>query len=63
MGLTLMKAKTYSLIEKCVEEGIRHGFSKAHKHDMNPSQSVIEMSIHDAVMLEISEWFTFDELE
>jgi len=58
-----MKAKTYALVEKCVEEGIRRGFSKAYKHDLDPSQLVIETSIHDCVMLELTEWFTFDELE
>ena len=56
-----MKAKTYQLIQECVENGVQLGFNRAHKHTDTPSNDELQNKIIDSVMLEICEWFTFDE--
>jgi hypothetical protein len=56
-----MKAKTYQLIQECVENGVQLGFNRAHKHTDTPSDDELQNKIIDSVMLEICEWFTFDE--
>lgn len=61
-----MKAKEYLLLERCVEDGILRGINRAHKHlidDEFPSREELEMHIQQAIMLEISEWFDFEELK
>jgi hypothetical protein len=58
-----MKAREYRLIEMCVEQGLRHGHNRAHKHSLHPSEEQIFDAQRDAVMLEIGEWFVFEELE
>jgi hypothetical protein len=56
-----MKAKTYQLIQECVENGVQLGFNRAHKHTDTPSDEELQNKIIDSVMLEICEWFTFEE--
>lgn len=56
-----MKAKTYNLIRHCVENGINYGWNRAHKHVSDPSPEQIKNAIEDAVMNEVSEWFTFED--
>ena len=56
-----MKAKTYNLIRQCVENGTSYGWNRAHKHVSDPSPEQIKNAIEDAVMNEISEWFTFED--
>ena len=56
-----MKPKFYFILETAIEEGVRRGFYKAHKHDENPSEDVVISSIEDAVMASIHEYFTFED--
>jgi hypothetical protein len=58
-----MKAKTYQLIQECVENGVQLGFNRAHKHTDTPSDDELQNKIIDSVMLEICEWFSFNEDE
>jgi len=58
-----MKPKTYKLIEMAVEEGVRRGWYRAHKHNSNPTENLIKEAIEDAVMSAINEYFQFDESE
>jgi hypothetical protein len=58
-----MKPKVRVLLEQCIENGIKRGYYRAHKHTINPSEEVICASIEDAVMGEIHEWFDFDEIK
>ena len=55
-----MKPKTYSLMERCVEDGVAYGYRRAFKHTDNPHEEVILDSIVSGVMLELSEWFDFE---
>jgi archaeosine-15-forming tRNA-guanine transglycosylase len=56
-----MKPKTRVILEMAIEQGVRRGYSLAHKHVENPSEAAIIERIEDCVMSEIYEYFTFDE--
>jgi len=56
-----MKVKTLVILEQAIEEGVRRGYSRAHKHVDNPTEGAILDSIEDCVMSQIYEYFTFDE--
>ena len=56
-----MKVKEYNLLTQCVENGVEHGMRRAYKYDDKPSNEQIKQTIVDSVLLEISEWFNFDE--
>jgi len=55
-----MKAKMHVILEMAIEQGVRRGYSRAHKHVENPSEDCIIEQIEDAVMSQIYEYFTFD---
>lgn len=59
----MMKPKTYNLLDRCIEDGIDYGYTRAHKHNDTPDPIWIKEQIHQAVMNEISEWFDFEELK
>lgn len=58
-----MKPRTYEILRRAVEEGVRYGLSRARKHVESPSDAQIESAVEEAVMNEICEYFTFDEAE
>lgn len=57
-----MKPNIHRILEMCLSDGISHGFARAHKHTDTPDRSVIETSIYDAIMLQIDEYFDFEEI-
>jgi hypothetical protein len=57
-----MKANTYKILQDCIENGIRCGWNRAHKHTDTPEENVVFDRIEDAIMLEINEYFVFEEL-
>jgi hypothetical protein len=58
-----MKPKFYVILEQAIEEGVRQGWHRSHKHVENPTEGAIIEAIEDAVMSSIHEYFTFDEDE
>lgn len=58
-----MKAKTYFILNQCVERGVQRGYRRAHKHVENPTESAILDSVENCVMAEIVEYFSFDDHE
>jgi hypothetical protein len=56
-----MKPKFYNVLEMAIEEGVRYGYNRAHKHLENPSENVIIDSIVENVMNSINDWFDFEE--
>ena len=58
-----MKPKIYHILNIAIEEGVRQGWHRAHKHVENPSEQNIKEAIEDAVMSAIHEYCTFDESE
>lgn len=55
-----MRPKIKVILEQAIEEGVRRGYSRAHKHIENPSEGAIIEHIEEAVMSSIYEYFTFD---
>lgn len=55
-----MKPHTYKLMARCIEEGVRFGIHRAHKHTDKPSLEQLEEAIYQAVTGEICEWFIFE---
>ena len=51
--------KAYNLLDRCVEDGVRYGLSRAYKHTDTPTQEHMENEIALAVMNEICTWFDF----
>lgn len=58
-----MKAKSYNILVRAIEEGFEYGWNRAHKHLENPSKEVIQNAINDAIINEICEYFSFDDEE
>lgn len=58
-----MKVNEYKVLQDCIERGISIGYSRAFKHTDTPSDQAIKSAIEDAVMLEICEYFEFDEVK
>ena len=56
-----MKPKIHVILSQAIEEGVRRGYSRAHKHNEDPSEEVICHTIEDCVMSAIYEYFTFDD--
>ena len=56
-----MKPKTRVILEMAIEEGVRRGYSRAHKYVEQPTEGAIIESIEEHVMSAIYEYFTFDE--
>ena len=55
-----MKAKVRVILEMAIEEGVRRGYSRAHKHNEDPSEEIICETIEECVMSAIYEYFTFE---
>lgn len=58
-----MKPRTYSILSDAVEEGALLGVKRAYKHNDAPTDEQIADSITTAVMLCITERFSFDDNE
>lgn len=58
-----MKVKTYVILERAIEEGVARGWNRAHKHVENPTPEHIMAEILQAVMVDICNVFSFDEIE
>jgi hypothetical protein len=58
-----MKPKTRVILEMAIEQGVRRGYARAHKHVENPNEGSIIAHIEECVMGEIYEYFTFDSEE
>ena len=55
--------KTYTILSEAVELGLSRGYKRAFKHTDNPDEDSILQCQLDAIMLEISDRFKFEELE
>lgn len=55
-----MKPNYYKIIQECVERGIDSGYQRAFKHSDTPSEEVIKEEIERYVMLNICDYFDFN---
>ncbi len=56
-----MRVKSYPVLVRAVEEGVRYGWNRAYKHTATPTPDHVQDAIAQAVLNEIAEYFTFDE--
>ena len=56
-----MKPKFRAVLLMAIEEGVRYGYNRAHKHTENPTANVVMDHITQNVMDCIDEWFDFDK--
>lgn len=59
----MMIPKSYLVLQRAIEEGIEAGYVRSFKYVENPTEAQIKDSIFEYVMLEIGNFFTFDEDE
>jgi hypothetical protein len=57
----VMKPRFHVILEQAIEEGVRRGWRRAHKHVENPTEESIWEQIEDGVMSSITEYFSFDD--
>lgn len=57
----MMKPKFSLILEQAISEGVRYGYSRAHKHVENPTEGAVIEHIEEAVMSSIYEYFDFDQ--
>jgi hypothetical protein len=58
-----MKADAYKVLSECVERGTQAGLRNAFKHNDKPDHEYIVEKIHYYIMLEVCEYFNFDDNE
>ena len=56
-----MKEKEYTVLSDCVERGVQLGMTRAYKHTDFPTNDQLMSAMFDAVLLEICEYFDFDD--
>ena len=56
-----IRVNTYAVLARAAEEGVAYGWSRGHKHTQTPSPEAVQQAIEDAVMNEVSVWFSFDD--
>ena len=54
-----MQANEYAIIERAIEEGIRQGWRRAHKHTECPNEQVVFEALENSIMSNICEVFFF----
>jgi len=54
-----LKANTYAVLARAVEEGLDYGYRRAYKHTDTPSEDGLKEEIRLAIMNEICEVFEF----
>ncbi len=57
-----MKPKILPVLEMCIENGLAYGYTRAFKHDDDPTEEQITQAIKDAIMHEIYEWFDMENV-
>jgi hypothetical protein len=48
------------LLELCIENGLKRGFMRAHKHTDKPDERVITEAVERAIWEELDEWFNWE---
>jgi len=56
-----IRLDTYKIIDSTIENAIRYGYVRAHKHIENPSENHMIQEIHHAVMNDLCDILKFDD--
>ena len=55
-----MRVNERILLERCIEDGLRDGWRRAHKHVEQPTEAGMRECMWDAIWLHIDEFFNFE---
>jgi len=58
----VMRCRVYDVLSRAVDEGVTEGWRKAHKHTDTPGEDRLRETIAEAVLSEILEYFTLDDM-
>jgi hypothetical protein len=58
-----MKPKFRNVLEMALEEGVRFGWNRAHKHNPEPDVDAAADAIVSEIMNSLDSWFNFEEEE
>ena len=56
-----MTPKFIPVLEMCIDNGVGLGYSRAFKHNDNPTEDSIKENITRAILEELDQWFDMDE--
>lgn len=56
-----MKIKVVTLLDHCIDTGIRHGITHAFKYTETPNEEIIIESISNAIHEQLWEFFYFED--
>jgi len=56
-----MKPKFRSVLEVAIEDGVRMGWNRAHKHNPEPTIESATDSIVNEIMNSLDSWFDFED--
>lgn len=56
-----MKPRFDLVLDQCIENGLKLGFSRAHKHEDNPREETLRFHLQQAIWEEIHEWFDMEQ--
>jgi len=56
-----MKPNFRKVLEMALEEGVRYGYNRAHKHVENPHEDAVVDNVVDGAMNSLYEWFDFED--
>lgn len=59
----MLRPKSYPVLLQAVEEGVLHGYNRAHKHVDKPDEVLLVDSIVKYTMQSILEWFEIETVE
>lgn len=57
----MLKPNTYKLLQRCIEDGVRLGVARAHKHTEEPTYDELYEALENALMNEMLEWFDIED--
>lgn len=60
IAISQLRPKTWVVLETAIEEGVSRGFSRAHKHNDNPSEEDYRRHVQECVLSAICDWFHVD---
>lgn len=56
-----MKLRFHTVLQRAIEEGVAHGWRRAHKHTDTPDFGAVQDAIRSAIMLEVDTFFDLGE--
>lgn len=56
-----MRVRAYEVLHRAIEEGLEHGWRRAHKHTDTPDEASLKEEVLQGIVNEVCEVFDFDE--